>query len=100
MNDYQVLYRKDAEFAHLVILYKDQHGNSISSPSILYAFRKESGSAIMRKDHAPTRVKNVHGNNLYQNYLDRGWRDITASEDSYPWAIKSWLANKMYKLKN
>ena len=100
MSDYHVLYRKDAVFAHLVILNKDQHGNPNPTLPSLYEFRKESGSAIMRKDHAPARVKNNRGAYLYQNCIDLGWKDITSSKDSYPWAIKSWLANKVYKLKN
>jgi len=92
MSDYQVLYRKDAEFAYLAILYTDEQDNA--SP-ILFAFRDESDSSDMKKANAPTPVENIHGDDVRQSYLDRGWDDITQSEDNYPWAIKSWLAQHM-----
>ena len=99
IQNYRVLYRKNVEFAYLVILYKDILGKPRTPPSNFYGFRVERGSAIMRKDNAPTLVKNIHGQMVYQRYVDRGWKDITQNENLVPWSIKSWLAYKM-KQKN
>lgn len=92
MSDYQVLYRKDAEFAYLTILYTDRQD---ATPPILYAFRDKTDGSNLKKENAPTLVQNIHGSDVRQSYLDRGWDDITQSEDAYPWAIKSWLAQHM-----
>lgn len=89
LNDYQILHRKDAEFAYLAIIYKDQQDEN--SPS-LYAFREESEEAHLNK---PTHVQNIHGSDVYQSYIERGWVDITQSDENCPWTIKSWLALHM-----
>ena len=95
IQNYRVLYRSDVEFAYLVIIYKDILGNPRTPPSTFYGFRVERGSAIMRKDNAPTLVKNIYGKMVYQRYVDRGWQDITQTENLVPWAIKSWLNHQL-----
>ena len=92
MTDFQVLYRKDAEFTYLAILYTDQQ--DAASP-ILFAFRDECDNLDINKMNIPTQVQNIHGSDVRQSYLDRGWDDITQSENGYPWALKSWLAQHM-----
>ena len=92
INDYKVLHRKGVEFAYLTIIYKDQQEDT--SPD-LYAFRDDSESSNSENENKPTQVQNIHGVDAYQCYLEHGWDDITKSEETYPWAIKSWLAQHM-----
>ena len=92
ISDYKLLHRKDVEFAYLTIVYKDQQDDT---PPDLYAFRNESESSSSENDNKPTQVENIHGTDAYQCYLEHGWDDITKSEEVYPWAIKSWLAQHM-----
>ena len=92
ISDYKLLHRKDAEFAYLTIVYKDQQDDNLPD---LYAFRNQSESSNSENDHKPTQVENIHGADVYQCYLKHGWDDITKSEEVYPWAIKSWLAQHM-----
>ena len=92
INDYKLLHRKDAEFSYLTIVYKDEEDPS--SPD-LYAFRIEAEEDNLDHSNKPTQVQCIHDTDVYQYYVDHGWDDITKTEDVYPWAIKSWLAQHM-----
>ncbi len=92
INDYKLLHRKDAEFSYLTIVYKDQEDQT--SPD-LYAFRVESDTTGINQSNKPTQVQCIHDTDVYQYYIEHGWSDITKSEEVYPWAIKSWLAQHM-----
>jgi len=52
---------------------------------------------LLKKDHPPIEVKNIHGISVYQSYLARGWKDIRQADSLMPWSIKSWLKNTMSK---
>lgn len=89
IKDYQILQRKDADFTYLAIIYKDKSDDDIPA---LFAFRDETHEEHESK---PTCLHNIHGTDVYQSYLDRGWNDITHTNETYPWVIKSWLAQHM-----
>lgn len=91
VKHYQVLHRKNVEYSYLVIVYKDLLAKPMTPPTSFYAFRDKNGSGIRKKDHAPKAVRNIHGTDVYKNYLTHGWQDITNAKDLYPWAIKTWL---------
>ena len=88
IEDYQILHRKDAEFAFLTIVHTDQEENDAP---LLFAFRAEDDDS---GETQPLEVQNIHGADVLQCYLERGWDDITQS-DSCPWVIKSWLAMRL-----
>ncbi len=95
ITNYRVLYRSGVELTYLVILYKDVLGKPRTPPSSFFGFRLENGSAIMKKNHTPQLIKNVHGSKVYQRYVERGWADITKTENLVPWSIKSWLSHQL-----
>ena len=97
IQNYRVLYREGVELPYLVILYKDTLGKPRTPPATFYGFQVEHGSALMKKDHPPIEVKNIHGISVYQSYLARGWKDITQVDSLLPWSVKSWLKNIMSK---
>ncbi len=95
ITEYQVLYQKGAEFNYLTILQTDGQGEGLdqgkNSPMIYAYCDKEDKSETAE----PIFVQNEYGEGVYQNFLSQGWKDVTQSEDAYPWALKSWLAQHM-----
>jgi len=95
ITEYQVLYQKDADFNYLAILYSEDQGEdqdeSVNSPMI-YAFCDNADSSAAG---TPVLVQNEFGDGVHENFLSKGWEDVTQSEDGYPWMLKSWLAQHM-----
>ena len=91
-SDLQLLHKKGGEFPYLVICYKDEQGKSTTNPTTIYAFREQD---ISSKPHdgllQPTIVKNIHGSNVYQSYIDK---DITKAKARIPTVIKTWIRNR------
>ena len=90
--NYQVLYREGVECAYITILQTDEHAET--EPT-LYAFREEELNADSENESKPTHVQNIFGDQAYDAYLEQGWKDISKSENMFPWAIKAWLAMNM-----
>ena len=90
--NYQVLYREGVECAYITILQTDEHAKT--EPT-LYAFREEEINAESNNESKPTHVQNIFGSEAYDAYLEQGWKDISKSENMFPWAVKAWLAMNM-----
>lgn len=90
--DYQVLHREGVECAYITILQTDEHAKV--EPT-LYAFRENELNADSDNESKPTHVQNIFGNQAYEAYLEQGWKDISKSENLFPWTIKAWLAMNM-----
>lgn len=91
MKNHQVLYRKDADYAYLVLLYDDLKNKPNTIPNVLFAFREPMSNEKLNKKYSPTIVNNIHEKNVYHEYLDRGWIDITDSNNLLPIPVKVWL---------
>lgn len=91
MSNYHVLYRKDADYPYLVIVYVDLVNSPRTTPNEFYAFHEQTCSKISKNSHAPIKVYNIYGSDLYTGYLNRGWTDITQSDNFIPGYIKDWL---------
>jgi hypothetical protein len=89
--DYQVLYRKGVECAYITILKT----NSQEEEPTLYAFREENENADSDLERAPLQVQNIFGTDAYESYIEQGWNDISKTENTFPWALKAWLAQNM-----
>jgi len=89
--DYQVLYRAGVECAYITLLKTDEN----SSEPTLYAFMEEQENADSQLEGAPMHVQNIFGKDAYQSYIEQGWNDISKTENIFPWALKSWLAQNM-----
>jgi hypothetical protein len=92
MSNYQVLYRADIEYPYLAILYKDLKGSPRTTPHELFAFNEQDEREIMMEEHVPVIVKNIHGSDVYQKYLDQGWMDMSHVKDLLPLSIQMWLS--------
>ncbi len=90
--DYQMLYREGVECAYIAILQTEENPDK---PPTIYAFREQELNADSADESKPTNVQNIFDNEAYEAYLEQGWKDITASENDFPWTIKSWLAMNM-----
>ena len=90
--DYQVLYREGVECAYITILQIDEDAKV--EPA-LYAFREDELNAESNNESKPTHVQNIFGDQAYTAYLEQGWKDISKSENMFPWAVKAWLAMNM-----
>ena len=96
MSKYHVLFKEDAEYSFLIIIYHEQFSNSIASQSpSLFAFNEEMNSSYIHKEVQPLEVQNIHGDDVYQAYLERGWMDVTLDKDNYPIVIKNWISKLM-----
>lgn len=95
IDNYQVLYRESVEYSYLVLFYKDLENSPRTTPQTFYAFRKKNSGAIKKKDETPKLVKNIHGSEVYNKYLDSGWQDVTKLNDSIPSTIQVWLAEQV-----
>jgi hypothetical protein len=89
--DYQVLYRKGVECAYITILKTNQQEEAPT----LYAFREENENADSDLESAPLQVQNIFGADAYDSYIEQGWNDISKTENTFPWALKAWLAQNM-----
>ena len=89
--DYQVLYRKGVECAYITLLKTDELDNEPT----LYAFREENEDADSHLESAPLQVQNIFGSDAYESYLEQGWKDISKTENIFPWALKAWLAQNI-----
>lgn len=89
--DYQVLYRKGVECAYITLLKINEHDDEPT----LYAFREENEDADSPLESAPLQVQNIFGADAYESYIEQGWDDISKTENTFPWALKAWLAQNM-----
>ncbi len=89
--DYQVLYRKGVECAYITLLKVNEHEDEPT----LYAFREENENADSPIESAPLQVQNIFGADAYESYIEQGWDDISKTENTFPWALKAWLAQNM-----
>jgi hypothetical protein len=89
---YQVLYREGVECAYITILHTNE-GQEVEP--LLYAFREEEINGDSSNESKPLYVQNIFGEDAYNCYLEQGWKDISMSENLFPWAIKAWLAQNM-----
>ncbi len=89
--DYQVLYRKGVECAYITLLKTDKQEDEPT----LYAFREENENADSELESAPLHVQNIFGADAYESYIEQGWNDVSKTENSFPWALKAWLAQNM-----
>ena len=89
--DYQVLYRKGVECAYITLLKTDV----LENEPTLYAFREENENADSELESTPLRVQNIFGADAYESYIEQGWNDVSKTENSFPWALKAWLAQNM-----
>ncbi len=92
MTDYKILYRKDVEFAYIILIYTESE-NHISPVLFGFADRNEDNQENEMK--VPTRVENIYEDQAYDQYIEWGWSDVTQEEDDYPMAIKTLLAQHM-----
>ncbi len=90
--DYQMLYREGVECAYIAILQTEEDPNK---PPTIYAFREQEVNADSADESKPTNVQNIFDSEAYTAYVEQGWKDITKSENDFPWTIKSWLAMNM-----
>lgn len=89
--EYQVLYRKGVECAYITILKTNEQ----KEEPTLYAFREENQNADSDLESAPLQVQNIFGTDAYECYIEQGWDDVSKTENSFPWALKAWLAQNM-----
>ncbi len=94
MSNYQILYRHDVAYPYLAILEDDSLSSQPTTPNELYAFNEQTEREVMMENHIPKIVKNNHGSDVLQNYLDLGWIDITLAKDLLPTSIQMWLIQK------
>lgn len=91
MSNFQVLYRQEVDYSFLVILYEELTGSPSTVPNEFYAFQEQTEREIMMEEHIPVTVKNIHGIDLYKNYISLGWIDITHAKDLLPTSLQIWL---------
>lgn len=94
MSNYQILYRHDVAYPYLAILEDDSLSSQTTAPNELYAFHEQTDREVMMENHIPKIVNNIHGSDVYQNYLDLGWIDISHAKDLLPLSIQMWLTQK------
>ena len=94
MSNYQILYRNGVDYPYLAILEDDSLSSQTTTFNELYAFHEQTGREVMMENHIPKIVKNIHGSDVYKNYINLGWIDITHAKDLLPLSIQMWLTQK------